>query len=95
MCSSDLTFERKGADGAVERITREFDMMHAVPPQVAPEFVAKSPLAADLAPRLKLTLDHELLRFLRGLWGFETGKNAPHFNWLSASESEPKVGALA
>jgi sulfide:quinone oxidoreductase len=40
-------FERKGADGAMERITREFDMMHAVPPQVAPEFVAKSPLAAE------------------------------------------------
>jgi sulfide:quinone oxidoreductase len=36
------TFET--ADGLV---TREFDMLHVVPPQVAPQFVAESPLAAE------------------------------------------------
>lgn len=41
------TFECKGANGAVERIEREFDMLHAVPPQVAPDFVAQSPLAGE------------------------------------------------
>lgn len=39
------TFERKGADGVVERVERSFDMLHAVPAQVAPGFVARSPLA--------------------------------------------------
>ena len=41
------TFERKDQDGQPERIQREFDMLHAVPPQVALDFVAKSPLAAE------------------------------------------------
>lgn len=38
-------FERKGPDGRVETVQRAFDMLHAVPPQVAPDFVAASPLA--------------------------------------------------
>lgn len=37
----------------------------------------KSPLIEDLAPRLKMMLDHELLLFLEGLWDFEVGKNEP------------------
>ena len=41
------TFERKGADGATEKVERSFDMLHAVPPQCAPEFVAKSALANE------------------------------------------------
>jgi sulfide:quinone oxidoreductase len=39
------TFERKNADGMLETIQREFDVLHAVPPQVAPDFVAASALA--------------------------------------------------
>jgi sulfide:quinone oxidoreductase len=34
----------KTADG---EITRDFDMIHVVPPQVAPDFIADSPLAAE------------------------------------------------
>ena len=41
------TFERKGADGAPQLVQREFDMLHAVPPQVPLDFVAKSPLAGE------------------------------------------------
>jgi hypothetical protein len=37
----------------------------------------KNAIIQDLAPRLKLILEHELLLFLRGLWEFEIGKNAP------------------
>lgn len=39
------TFERTTAEGVVERIERKFDLLHAVPPQVAPDFVRASPLA--------------------------------------------------
>ncbi|MEZ5710637.1 MAG: TIGR01244 family sulfur transferase [Blastomonas sp.] len=39
------TFERKGEDG-VTRVEEGFDMIHVVPPQKAPDFVASSPLAA-------------------------------------------------
>lgn len=38
-------FERSSPDGPV-RTEERFDMIHVVPPQVAPDFVAKSPLAA-------------------------------------------------
>jgi len=39
------TFSRKLADGSQELVTRDFDMLHAVPPQKAPDFVRASPLA--------------------------------------------------
>lgn len=39
------TFRRAMADGGSELVEREFDMLHAVPPQRAPDFVRTSPLA--------------------------------------------------
>jgi sulfide:quinone oxidoreductase len=39
------TFEQKRGD-TVSRIEEHFDMIHVVPPQVAPDFVRSSPLAA-------------------------------------------------
>ncbi|PVZ20607.1 MULTISPECIES: FAD/NAD(P)-binding oxidoreductase [unclassified Pseudomonas] len=39
------TFHCTQADGSSALITREFDLLHAVPPQVAPDFVRASPLA--------------------------------------------------
>jgi sulfide:quinone oxidoreductase len=41
------TFESKNADGVMQRSERGFDMLHAVPPQVAPDFVRSSPLANE------------------------------------------------
>jgi sulfide:quinone oxidoreductase len=41
------TFEQKNADGAIERVQKPYDMLHAVPPQTAPDFIAKSPLAGE------------------------------------------------
>src|SRR3546814_11231563 len=38
-------FEQRRGD-AVHRVEERFDMIHVVPPQVAPEFLASSPLAA-------------------------------------------------
>ena len=38
-------FEQRRGD-AVHRVEERFDMIHVVPPQVAPEFIASSPLAA-------------------------------------------------
>jgi len=39
------TFEQKDGD-TTKRVTESFDMIHVVPPQVAPDFVRQSPLAA-------------------------------------------------
>lgn len=38
-------FSKANADGTKELITREFDMLHVVPPQKAPDFIRVSPLA--------------------------------------------------
>lgn len=38
-------FSQAKADGSKELITREFDLLHVVPPQRAPDFVRVSPLA--------------------------------------------------
>lgn len=40
------TFSVTGADGQATTVTREFDMIHVCPPQVAPDFVRESPIAA-------------------------------------------------
>ena len=39
------TFSKASADGAKEMIVRQFDMIHVVPPQKAPDFIRVSPLA--------------------------------------------------
>lgn len=38
-------FEVKDADGNVNRVAKTFDLLHVVPPQVSPDFIAQSPLA--------------------------------------------------
>lgn len=38
-------FSRAREDGSVESVTRDFDMLHVVPPQKAPDFIRVSPLA--------------------------------------------------
>ncbi len=39
------TFSKTNADGSTGLITREFDLLHLVPPQKAPDFIRVSPLA--------------------------------------------------
>lgn len=39
------SFDIKDSEGNVMRIEKSFDMLHVVPPQVAPDFISKSPLA--------------------------------------------------
>lgn len=41
------TFEYSGADDKKQRVTESFDFIHVTPPQSAPDFIKKSPLAAD------------------------------------------------
>ncbi|MFM2008093.1 MAG: hypothetical protein RIR02_43, partial [Pseudomonadota bacterium] len=38
-------FEVKDAEGNAQRIEQQFDMLHVVPPQSAPDFIKQSPLA--------------------------------------------------
>ncbi len=41
------TFEKAGADGKKEKVTLAYDMIHVTPPQTAPDFIKKSPLANE------------------------------------------------
>ena len=43
--SHKATFMKNLADGSKEKVVRDFDMIHVVPPQKAPDFVRVSPLA--------------------------------------------------
>ena len=63
------TFERKGADGATKKVERSFDMLHAVPPQCAPECVARSALSNESGrlPVDPTTLRHERFPNVFGL----------------------------
>ncbi|HCF4400063.1 TPA: TIGR01244 family phosphatase [Pseudomonas aeruginosa] len=39
------TFNCVSPDGSSHRVTRDFDLLHVVPPQIAPDFIRVSPLA--------------------------------------------------
>lgn len=43
--SRTAVFEQQDPDGGTIIVERRFDMLHAVPPQIAPDFVRNSPLA--------------------------------------------------
>src|SRR3546814_14512936 len=49
-------FEQRRGD-AVRRVEERFDMIHVVPPQVAPEFIASSRLAAPSGDRKSTRLN--------------------------------------
>jgi sulfide:quinone oxidoreductase len=40
-------FNVKDVDGNVSKVAKTFDMLHVVPPQIAPDFIKKSPLANE------------------------------------------------
>lgn len=87
------TFERKGADGVLERVEREFDMLHAVPPQAAPDFVAKSPLAGDTG---YIAVDQVTLRHVRypNIYSLGDACSAPNAKTAAAVRKQAPVVAL-
>lgn len=72
------TFVRTLADGSSETFTQAFDMLHVVPPQVAPDFIRQSPLAdaagwVDVDP---YTLRHRQFDNVHGLGDVANTSNA-------------------
>jgi sulfide:quinone oxidoreductase len=71
-------FSQAKADGTKELITRDFDMLHAVPPQKAPDFIRVSPLSdaagwVDVDPG---TLRHKHFANIFGLGDATNTSNA-------------------
>ena len=72
------TFIKSLADGSKEKLVRDFDMIHVVPPQKAPDFVRVSPLAdaagwVDVDPT---TLRHKTFANVHGLGDVTNTTNA-------------------
>lgn len=74
-------------------MTREFDMIHVVPPQVAPQFLADSPLAADTG---FTDVDHHTLQHVRypNVFGLGDGANTPNAKTAAAARKQAPVVAV-
>ncbi|WP_147465822.1 NAD(P)/FAD-dependent oxidoreductase, partial [Pseudomonas syringae] len=72
------TFIRTQADGSSETVEQSFEMLHVVPPQIAPDFIRSSPLAdaagwVDVDPA---TLKHRQFANVHGLGDVTNPSNA-------------------
>lgn len=72
------TFIRTQADGSSETVEQSFEMLHVVPPQIAPDFIRSSPLAdaagwVDVDPA---TLKHRQFANVHGLGDVTNTSNA-------------------
>jgi len=80
----------KTEDGEV---TRDFDMMHVVPPQVAPQFLADSPLAAESG---FTDVDQQTLQHVRypNVFGLGDGGSTPNAKTMAAARKQAPVAAV-
>ena len=86
------TFMKTVADGAKEQVVRDFDMIHVVPPQKAPDFVRVSPLAdaagwVDVDPA---TLRHKTYA---NVYGLGDVTNTPNAKTAAAARKQAPVVA--
>jgi sulfide:quinone oxidoreductase len=74
-------------------VTRDFDMMHVVPPQVAPQFLADSPLADDSG---FTDVDHHTLQHVRypNVFGLGDGAATPNAKTAAAARKQAPVVAV-
>ena len=85
-------FSRTDAEGNKTVIETEFDMLHVVPPQMAPDFIRVSPLA-DAAGWIDVdqtTLRHKTLA---GVYGLGDACNAPNAKTAAAARKQAPVVA--
>ncbi|GAB0114553.1 bifunctional protein tyrosine phosphatase family protein/NAD(P)/FAD-dependent oxidoreductase [Acidisoma sp. C75] len=87
------TFEQKGEDGALVTVERGFDMLHAVPPQCAPDFIRESPLAAANG---YVDVDPETLRHPRypNVFGLGDGCSTTNAKTAAAARAQAPVVAV-
>ena len=85
-------FDVAKPDTPVERIEMDFDMMHVVPPQVAPDFIRVSPLAdaAGWVDVDQATLRHKTYD---NIWSLGDVMNAPNAKTAAAARIQAPVVA--
>jgi len=86
------TFDVKDADGRVTRVDKRFDMIHVVPPQVAPDFIRDSQLADDAG---WCEVDHATLQHPRHPNVFALGDvaSAPNAKTAAAARKQAVIVA--
>lgn len=85
-------FEVTDAEGGVESVEREFDMIHVVPPQVAPDFIRASALvdAAGWVSVDQGTLRHEAFD---NIWSLGDVASAPNAKTAAAARKQAPIVA--
>ncbi|MGP1358943.1 TIGR01244 family sulfur transferase [Roseicyclus sp.] len=85
-------FEVKRPEEAVRTVEVEFDMLHVVPPQVAPDFVRVSPLAdaAGWVDVDQATLRHKTFE---NIWSLGDVMNAPNAKTAAAARMQAPIVA--
>ncbi|MEW4467661.1 FAD/NAD(P)-binding oxidoreductase [Parasphingorhabdus sp. JC815] len=86
------TFEQKNGD-STRRVEESFDMIHVVPPQVAPDFVRNSPLAGVDG---FVEVDQTTLRHIRydNIFSLGDACNAPNAKTMAAARKQAPVVAV-
>ena len=98
----DLGHTLKAVDGAAQQavfdteegeVVRDFDMLHVVPPQVAPQFLAESPLAAESG---FTDVDQHTLRHNRydNVFGLGDAGSMPNAKTAAAARKQAPVVAV-
>ena len=85
-------FKKAGAGGTVEIIERSFDMIHVVPPQIAPDFIRVSPLANEAG---WLDVDQGTLQHKKfpDIYALGDGMSAPNAKTAAAARKQAPVVA--
>lgn len=85
-------FEVKDVDGNTRDETVEFDMLHAVPPQTAPDFIRVSPIANEAG---WVDVDQATLRHTKfeNIWALGDACGAPNAKTAAAARKQAPVVA--
>ncbi len=85
-------FEATDSDGAKREVERDFDMIHVVPPQTAPDFIRASALADEAG---WVDVDQTTLRHKRfeNIWALGDVMNAPNAKTAAAARMQAPIVA--
>ena len=86
------TFEHK-LEGQTTRSERGFDLLHAVPPQIAPDFVRSSPIAG---PTGFIDVDQSTLRHARfpNIYALGDASSTPNAKTMAAARKQAPIVAV-
>jgi sulfide:quinone oxidoreductase len=85
-------FNRTDADGNKTEVETTFDMIHVVPPQVAPDFLRVSPLA-DAAGWMDVDQGSLRHKKYEGIYGLGDACNAPNAKTAAAARKQAPIVA--